>query len=479
MQKLLEKYKNLSEPVKASFWFFLCGVLQKGITVITTPIFTRVLDTAEYGAFSVYTSWQSILSVFVTLNLSAGVFTRGLVKNDEDKDRFTASFYGLSTVLVLVNFIIYLIFRSFFNEIFNLTTPIMVCMFLTMWAGGVFSFWSARQRVEYRYRAQVALTLTVSVVQPIIGLLSIYLFPSAKVEARIISITVVSLLAYSWLGINHIRKGRSLYNGHYWSYALKFNIPLVPHYLSQNVLSASDRIMINKYCTTSDAGIYSLAYSLSMLMTIVNTAINNTFSPWLYKCIKEKQFQNIGKISYMLLGLIAVGNLCVIAVTPEIVAIFAPPQYAAAIWAIPPVTLTVFFMFMYTMFANFSFYFAKTNAIAITSCLGAVLNVVLNMIFIPVFGYIAAAYTTLICYVCYTLAHYVLMRRIVKEYLDDVRIYSQTILCALSVVFVLLGFGIMMLYEHTIMRYLFILLTLLVVVSKRKKIMVLLQSFKG
>ena len=80
MYKILEKYKNLPMQVKASFWFLICAFLEKGISIITTPIYTRLFNTAEYGEYSVFTSWLGIMTIFVSLNLFSGVFSQGLVK---------------------------------------------------------------------------------------------------------------------------------------------------------------------------------------------------------------------------------------------------------------------------------------------------------------------------------------------------------------------------------------------------------------
>ena len=102
LHKLKSGYQNLKPPVKASLWFLICGFLQKGISLLTTPIFIRVMTDGEYGRFSVYNSWLSILQIIVSLNLAAGVYTRGLVKNEEDQDRFSSSMLGLSTTCVLI-----------------------------------------------------------------------------------------------------------------------------------------------------------------------------------------------------------------------------------------------------------------------------------------------------------------------------------------------------------------------------------------
>ena len=82
LDKIRNKYDNLQAPVKASLWFLVCGFLQKGISMLTTPIFTRVMTDVEYGRYSIYNSWFEIVQIIVSLNLAAGVYTRGLVKNE-------------------------------------------------------------------------------------------------------------------------------------------------------------------------------------------------------------------------------------------------------------------------------------------------------------------------------------------------------------------------------------------------------------
>lgn len=84
-EKVFAKYRNLPEAVKASLWFTICSILQKGISFITVPIFTRMLSTEEYGIISLFGAWQSILTIFATLNLSNQIFNNGMVKYEKIK----------------------------------------------------------------------------------------------------------------------------------------------------------------------------------------------------------------------------------------------------------------------------------------------------------------------------------------------------------------------------------------------------------
>ena len=83
LKTLVDKYKSLSAPVKASIWFTVCNIIQKGIALISTPIFTRIMTTQQYGVYTIYQSWYQVLTIFATLNLSAGIFNNGLTKYPE------------------------------------------------------------------------------------------------------------------------------------------------------------------------------------------------------------------------------------------------------------------------------------------------------------------------------------------------------------------------------------------------------------
>lgn len=84
--ELMNRYKKMSAGVKASLWFMGCNILQKGISFITVPIFTRMMTASDYGVYSLFCSWESVLAIFVTLNLSYQVFNNGMVKYSHDKD---------------------------------------------------------------------------------------------------------------------------------------------------------------------------------------------------------------------------------------------------------------------------------------------------------------------------------------------------------------------------------------------------------
>ncbi len=469
IKKLLDTYKNLPIQVKASAWFLVCSFLQKGISAIVTPIFTRLLTTGEFGQFNVFNSWLSIATIFIALNLFYGVYTQGLIKYDKERDVYSSSLQGLTTTMVVVWTVIYLLFRDFWNSLLSLTTVQMLAMLVMIWATAAFNFWAAEQRVILKYKQLVTVTLIVSLAKPLFGILFV-VNAEDKVTARILAITLVEIIGYTGLYYIQMKRGRKFFFYKFWKYALLFNLPLVPHYLSQTVMNSADRIMISNMISDTEAGIYSLAYSVSLIMTLFNTALMQTLSPWIYQKIKDRKVRYIHKVAYGSLAIIAVVNVFLMALAPEVIAIFAPPAYYAAIWIVPPVTMSVFFMFEYDLFAKFGFYYEKTKFIMTASLIGAVLNIALNYVFIPKYGYFAAGYTTLLCYVSYAVAHYLFMSRVCKQNMNGEKPYNTKILVMMSGGFMLLGFYFLFTYNSMILRYISLAAMLIVAFVVRKSI---------
>lgn len=448
---LYQRYKNLPAAIKASGWFAICSILQKAIQFITIPLFTRLLSTEEYGQYTLYQSWFTLFSIFATLNLSAGVFNNGMLKYGDKRDEYTSSMQGLSILATVVVSVIYVLFYPLFNRLVGLPAIVMVVMFFQVLFTPPLSFWSTRQRFEYKYRKLVAVTLAISVLNPIVGL---WMVLSAKDKgfARIFSSALVGILVGAFFMVYNAVKGKNFFKKKYWSFALKFNLPLIPHYLSAIILGQCDRIMIGKYYGESQVAIYGLAYSLSLVMNIVTTSINSSLVPWTYQECKKGNYKKIGEVANLLLILIGLVSLIPALLAPELMTILGPAEYAEGAYLVAPISMSVFFTFLYSLFANIEFYFEKSKLIMLASVSGAILNVILNATFIPLFGYQAAAYTTLVCYMAFSVAHYIFMKKACKEQGITEPIYDIKKIVLMGAILLVVAHGIMFTYQYLILR---------------------------
>ena len=452
IKKVVGYYKKLNIGIKVSLWFTFCNFFQKGISMLSVPIFTRIMSTEEYGIFSVYQSWYSILTIVVTLNLFAGVYNKGLVKFETNRDEFTTAMLGLSTCATVVFFMLYCVNIAMWTKVLELKPSYMIIMFAEMLCVPAYSYWSARQRFEYKYKNLVISTVAMSLLSPILGIVSVRLSQN-KALARIFSYAFIQIAFGIVFGIYIIKKCKKLFNKNYWKYALTFNLPLIPHYLSQIILNQADRIMISRLVGSSEAAIYSVAYNISLIMSLLTNAINSAFVPSLYNCLKEKKYSKIKETSTYVLMIAAGVTFVAMLFGPELIRFFAPESYYEAVWVIPPVALSVYFIAVYALFVNVEFYFEKTKYTMYVSVFGAAFNIFLNWIFISKYGYIAAGYTTVFCYIMFSIGHYMLYRYLNRKYLNSISIVKGGIILFFSVVLVILMLLTLVLYSYIWLRY--------------------------
>lgn len=473
--KAEKKYQTIPIQAKLALWLTFCTLVQKGISVLTVPIFTRMMDTTEYGRVSAYFSWLNIASIICSFKLNAGVYNKGLSKYKDDQEGFCLAMQYTTSLLTVCLYVVYLIFRSPVNEFTEMGTVITSLMFLEILFSTSMGFWSVRQQYSFKYKSVVAATLFYAILNPVLGLLFVSQTNyESRGTARIVSTVLAQVIVGVFFYIINIKNGKGKFEKEYSKFAIKFNLPLIPHYFSEYILNQSDRIMIQKLCSYTQVAFYSVAYNAGMLMTIITSSLNQAITPWLYQSLDKKNFDQINKVLVSLATVIMLPMVIFISLAPEAIYILAGPKYASAAYVIPPVAGSVVFLFLYTNFANIEFYYDYNKFTMYISMVGAVLNVILNYIFIKMFGYVAAGYTTFVCYLVYCVGHHVFVEHIIQKKFGRHLInwkYLAALFTFLLVIMVLMSLT----YKWAMVRYPIIAILLVCVGVKRNVIMDVLK----
>lgn len=472
-----EKYNALSKPVRASFWFTICSFVQKGISFITVPIFTRLMSAEQYGTFSLYQSWDSVLIVFATLNLSYQVFNNGLVKYENDQDGYTASMLGLSNACTTVLLVLYLFFHRWVNTLTGLSTPLFLLMFLQYYFNQALALWTVKERFFYRYRLLTTITILSAVASSVLGVLGVLILED-KVFARVISLALVNVIIGFLVYANVLRKSHKLVCLEYWKYVLALNLPLIPHYLSMTVLSSSDRIMIASICGASFTAFYSVAYNVASILNMLSSSINSSYIPWFYQKMRDGDSASISRVSRTLLMAIGVFSLLPALFGPEIVRILGSSSYLEGVWVMPAVSVGVYFTFLYSLFSNYELFYESSRLIMFASIGAAVLNVTLNFILLPLVGFVAAGYTTLFCYIALAFFHYWGMRRVANQAPGREVPFDIRAAIIVSAALLALSLAVSALYFNDVIRYAVIACSLIALFAKRRTLCSVLNDIK-
>ena len=321
------------------------------------------------------------------------------------------------------------------------------------------------QRYEYKYKLVVALTLFVVLANVGLSFVLIAIMDDCLL-ARILGSYLPLFIIAAILYMRYFIKARNV-TIVYWKYALPIAIPYIFHLLSSNILGSSDRTMITNICGATDNALYSMCYNLAMIVNFMWSSLNNAFAPWMTEKMNTKDYGAIKKMSYPYILIFAYLLIGIMLIAPEAILILGGEKYYNAIFVVPPVMYGYFFMLIYSLYVNIEQFEKKTIGMAVATAIAAVTNIALNAVFIPIFGYIAAAYTTLIGYVLLTVIHFLLVKYMGLEKMFDTRfiIFGAILVGILTVV-------ITMLYSVTFIRWVVIMLyalSILIITIKNRK----------
>ncbi len=479
IKNLLDKYRSLNLQLKVVVWFTFAGFLQKGISVITTPIFTRVLSTDDYGLFSVFNAWYNVAVIVATLSLQNGVINNAFIKLKTSHERIVSSFQSLSLTLASVVFVICFVFREKISEFANLPVIVVVATMFSVLFYQPYQLWVMYKRYNYQYVLPVVVASAISVLTPCASVIAIMCIPQNQGVVRVLSFLLVNtvLPGICFYTINY-HKQKVFFDKKIWKYALSFNLPLIPHYLSEILLNQIDKIMINIYFGSAEAGIYGVAYSVSSLVLMFTTALNSAFIPWHFQKLNTKSYALVAKVSHGVLLFVAIITLMFMLFAPEIVLLMAGRKYMGAVYLIPTLCLSVFFNYMYQIFSRVELFYEKKLYTVVSTITATIVCFILNLILLPRFGYLSAGVSSLIAHIIFCVLHYVFYRIICKAYIDSVRIYSEKIIFAISCSLAVFGVITMFLYSLFVIRVALFVVLAVCVFLFRDKIKNILINFK-
>lgn len=452
MTKIFNKFKNMSPALKASIAYTICSILQKCLSFFTMPLFTRMLTTEQYGQYGVYTSWSSLFSILITLNLAYGSFSNAMMKFKDDRKKYIASIQSIALFLSLLFLIIYLPLTDQINSFLSMPTHLVLVLIGEV----LFQFgllcWFGKNRYEYKYKQVVGVTILTSFFAPLLAYIYI-INASEKGYAMILGYATVNIVAGLALFVYNYINARSFFKKEYVIFALRFNLPLLAYYISQMIFNSSDKIMIEKLIGIDQSALYSVAHNLALILTFVLNAINNSYVPWLYEKFQNNKARENRKISIYIIILMCTLVGGIIWISPELISIMAAPEYKEAVYVIPPIACSLIVL-LYTQYAvNIQFYYGKKIGMIISSMLAAVMNIVLNYVFIPKFGYIAAGYTTLASHFIFSLFNYIFIIKYLKKRGQLNGAFNFWLMLILLCLFFGLSYAGVALYDYPIVRY--------------------------
>ena len=220
-----------------------------------------------------------------------------------------------------------------------------------------------------------------------------------------------------------------------WKYLYeigKFGLPLIPHAIASWGLALSDILILERYVSLHALGIYTLSRQFARMTGIIISAIGNAWSPFFMKnTIKSYNPEVVDRSTMLYLGGVVTAGMGVALLSPGLIRIMAAPQYHAAAMFVSIISLAYIGFGLYIIPSNILQINKKTKYMSLSTGLSLLTSVILNIVFIPNLGIVAATWVTIPAYsVMFIVAFIASYRWNIISY-DWKRIFGYAIICCI------------------------------------------------
>lgn len=416
----------------------LLSVSQFGTKVLSfllVPLYTTVLSAAEYGIYDLFNTTVLLVIPIITLNIMESVMRFSLDRNESPKEIFSIAlniyFKGLLLLLVLVGINCCINFFPALNKYFGL----FILMYM---ATSIYQIMSNFARGLDDVLGVSIAGIIVSVVTIGLNIILLLVFKwglfgyfvstiFANTIAIIFFVIKLKLWRYIAFPVKNIALKRKM---------LAYSVPMILTVVSWWINSASDRYIVIWLCGIAANGVYSVGYKIPSILNVFQTIFNQA---WVLSSVRgydQKDTDGFFTKTYNLynFAMVIVCSLIIIFTKMLAKLLYAKAFYEA--WAyVPFLTIAIVFGAMSGYIGGIFSAAKDTKAFGLTTAVGAVVNIILNIILIYYIGPIGAAIATLISYfvvwqvrVCIVKKYMKLKLSLKRDYLIYAILIVQSIL---------------------------------------------------
>ncbi|MFH1582624.1 MAG: flippase [bacterium] len=382
---------------KNTFWLGISGGISQFLRFILLIYVAKILGATEYGKFTFALAFVTLFIIFAQFGLSI-ITTRELAREKEKEKEFSA-ILSLKILLSLGTFLLIFIGSFFITSepvVQKLIWILAICSLAGSFSSIIHAFLQARQKMEYQSLASIfeALILTGA------GLFILFNFPS--VENLSYVYLFASLIALIFLLVFFHFKIQQLslsWNKSTWKRLLLMSWPLAMVGVLSTIYTQIDSIMMGYLGQITQTGWYNAAYRITWLTMIPIGLISTSFFPVLSKTLKEskeklqKIWNNYIEIMILLAIPVVVGG---IVLAPKIVEFIYGSSYNPSVLAFQILIVMTGIIFLCSPFNQVLIVSDQQKKLFWSVLLGAIINIILNLILIPKFSLYGAAFATVI-----------------------------------------------------------------------------------
>lgn len=374
----------------------LSAGLLNGISMIMMPVYSYLLGAEVYGLASIYTTWVTILSVIIGLQIHAslGVAQKDFPANEQLAYQANGIYIGFAICIIVTGLIA--VFARQLSVILEI--PLWLVLLLGPHAFGIFCVGMLNDKFTYEFKQEKNLIVSVSMSlgTALISVIAIVSLPKeSRLYGKVIGVAVPYILCAAILLLYILRRVGLCIKKVYIRYMLQYSAPLVFSNLCLQFFTGSDKLMLQKMESNSEVGIYSLVFNFSAVISSIWFALNHAWTPFYYQYEAADDRKTLLEHTKKYNRLFSVLTIGFILLSPEVFPLFSAPEFHVGAKMIPVFVVGFYLDYLGCYARNYQYYYKHTKIIAGISIVVSICNVVLNAVFIPKWGAMGAAAATM------------------------------------------------------------------------------------
>lgn len=432
------KYKYLANNIAL---FSISNFVSKILVFLLVPFYTNVLTTAEYGIADIFQVTLLLLVPALTINMGEGALRFGIEKKNK---RGSILYTGLKFTVMAAALVALVCFIASFFVSAQMKWYLFLFSVLFL-SNALYEFlilyFQGSEMVGIVVIGSILSTLTM-IVCNLIFLLKLKIGLNGYLYSQMIAfaaavLTMLLLRAFR-LRKNKDEMGEFTKDKEIEREMLDYGKPLILYSTGSWINNAADRYLVSAICSTAVNGVYGVAYKIPAILTVFQRIFAQAWQMSATKSYKEDKSEEFFTTMYKAYHTFMVLACSFLIVIVKLMATFLFRKEFFTAWQyVPPLLISVVFGAMTGFIGSICLAYKDSKAMGMATGIGALVNVVLNIISIPYLSAMGAAIATAISYYIMYILAFIKVRKYVKIRVSLVRDYISYLLLIAQAVIVI------------------------------------------
>lgn len=367
----------------------------KIISFFLVPLYTNILTTREYGTVDLIYTIGMVLVPLLTLNIGESIMRFALDK-DADCDKIMSTGITILIFGAIIGLLI-LPIANLFESVSNYSIYIYLYT-LTLAFSQIFLCYLRGKEFLLKYSiGNIIQSLTIAIFN-IIFLIGMKKGIEGYLMAYILANVCTGLYGF-WAGkVNLVIKKYSI-DIELSKNMIKYSVVLIPNSFMWWIMNSSDRMMVSAMISVTANGVYAVAYKIPTLLSTITTIFNQA---WSYSAIREDESEDKeeynNRVYENLVTIVIVVATGLLMIMKPFLSVYVGKEYYTAWHYVPYLIVGFVFMTLGSFIATSYTVHKDSRGFLISGTVGAIINLILNFILIPMMGVSGAAFATCISY---------------------------------------------------------------------------------